>query len=332
MKQGSSVGYWDGVWIEFKKDSLAYVSFFFIVLLTVTAVFESFLAGNKPIVLVDEGKYYFPVIVDYPEFRGEDLRATYLDDPDSFAVFPPVKYSPTESDFFSVLAAPDGNHFLGTDDRGRDVLSRMIHGARISLSIGVVAVGIAMVIGIILGAMAGYYGGWIDFVISRLIEVMITFPVFFLILTILAFTEPSIYNIMIVIGITGWTGVARLLRGEFLKLRRTNYVEAAWALGSGDRRIILKHMLPNALAPVLVSATFGVAGAILVESSLSFLGFGVTPPEPSWGEIISQSQKYVDFAWWLVLFPGFAIFATVTALNLVGEGFRNAIDPKLKER
>ena len=167
--------------------------------------------------------------------------------------------------------------------------------------------------------MAGYYGGWIDFVISRLIEVMITFPVFFLILTILAFTEPSIYNIMIVIGLTGWTGVARLLRGEFLKLRQTDYVEAAWALGSGDRRIILKHMLPNALAPVLVSATFGVAGAILVESSLSFLGFGVTPPEPSWGEIISQSQKYVDFAWWLVLFPGLAIFATVTALIWSGK-------------
>lgn len=332
MKQNSGIGYWDRVWIEFRKDSLAYASFFFVILLAVTALFESFLAGNRPIVLVEEGKYYFPVVIDYPEFRGEDLRAAYLDDPGSFAIFPPVKYSPTESDFFSVLAAPDGNHFLGTDDRGRDVLSRMIHGARISLSIGVVAVGIAMVIGIMLGAVAGYYGGWIDFAISRLIEVMITFPVFFLILTILAFTEPSIYNIMIVIGVTGWTGVARLVRGEFLKLRRTNYVEAAWALGSGDRRIILKHMLPNALAPVLVSATFGVAGAILVESSLSFLGFGVTPPEPSWGEIISQSQKYVDFAWWLVLFPGLAIFATVTALNLVGEGFRNAIDPKLKER
>ena len=213
MKQGSGVGYWDRVWTEFRKDSLAYASFFFVVLLAATALFESFLAGNRPIVLVEEGRYYFPVLIDYPELRGQDLRAAYLDDADSFAIFPPVKYSPTESDFFSVLAAPDGNHFLGTDDRGRDVLSRMIHGARISLSIGVVAVGIAMVIGIMLGAVAGYYGGWIDFAISRLIEVMITFPVFFLILTILAFTEPSIYNIMIVIGVTGWTGVARLVRG-----------------------------------------------------------------------------------------------------------------------
>ncbi len=332
MRRNSDGGYWSGVWVEFQKDLLALCSLFFVAVLVLIAVFESFLAGNKPLLLVDEGRYYFPVVVDHPEFRGVDMRERYLDDPHSFAVFPPVKYSPTESDFFSVLSPPGDGHFLGTDDRGRDVLSRMIHGVRISLSIGVVAVGIAIIIGTVLGAMAGYYGGWIDFVISRLIEVMITFPVFFLILTILAFTEPSIYNIMIVIGVTGWTGVARLLRGEFLKLRKTSYVEAASALGSSDWRIILKHMLPNALAPLFVSATFGVAGAILVESSLSFLGFGVTPPEPSWGEIISQSQRYVDFAWWLVLFPGLAIFTTVTALNLMGEGFRNAIDPKLKQR
>jgi peptide/nickel transport system permease protein len=161
---------------------------------------------------------------------------------------------------------------------------------------------------------------------------MITFPVFFLILTILAFRDPSIYNIMIVIGATGWTGIARLIRGEFLRLRGHNYVEAAVALGSHDFRVILKHMLPNAIAPVLVAATFGVAGAILVESALSFLGFGVPPPEPSWGDVLSQSQRYVDFAWWLVLFPGAAIFITVTSFNLVGEGFRDAIDPRLRGR
>lgn len=325
-------GYWSGVWTEFRKDSLARASLFFVAFLVVVAIFESFIAGNRPIILVEDGKYYFPVVVDYSEFRGRNLREDYLGSDAAFAIFPPVKYSPTESDLFSVLSAPDRNHFLGTDDRGRDVLSRIVHGARISLSIGLVAVGISLLIGMFLGAVAGYYGGWTDFAISRLIEVVITFPVFFLILTILAFTDPSIYNIMIVIGITGWTGVARLVRGEFLRLRRTSYVEAASAMGSGDARVIMRHMLPNALAPVLVSATFGVAGAILIESSLSFLGFGVTPPEPSWGEIISQSQKYVDFAWWLVLFPGLVIFATVTALNMVGEGFRNAIDPKLKER
>jgi peptide/nickel transport system permease protein len=157
---------------------------------------------------------------------------------------------------------------------------------------------------------------------------MMTFPVFFLILTILAFRDPSIYNIMIVIGATSWTGVARLIRGEFLKLRKFEYVEAAVALGGNDFRVMMKHMLPNALAPVLVDSTFGIAGAILVESGLSFLGFGVPPPDPSWGDVLSQSQRYVDFAWWLVLFPGAAIFLTVTAFNLLGEGFRNSIDPK----
>lgn len=331
MKEQESISYWQGVWIEFKKDRLAMLSLVLVLFLLFVAVFQDFLAGNKPIVLVDNGNYYFPLITNNSDLFGIDIKEKYLNDENSFSIFPPVKYSPTENDLFNVLSPPSSDHFLGTDDRGRDVLSRMIHGARVSLSIGVVAVGIALIIGLFLGSMAGYYGGKTDFVISRLIEIMITFPVFFLILTILAFTNPSIYNIMIVIGLTGWTGVARLVRGEFLKLRKATYVEAAAALGASDIRLMLKHMLPNSLAPVLVSATFGIAGAILVESSLSFLGFGVPPPDPSWGEILSQSQKYVDFAWWLVLFPGIAIFLTVTSLNLIGEGFRNAIDPKLKE-
>ena len=161
---------------------------------------------------------------------------------------------------------------------------------------------------------------------------MITFPVFFLILTILAFRDPSIYNIMIVIGATGWTGIARLIRGDFLKIRNYDYISAQKALGASDTRIMFVHILPNALAPVLVAATFGIAGAILTESALSFLGFGVPPPTPSWGDVLSQSKKYIDFAWWLVIFPGLAIFLTVTSFNLVGEGFRNALDPKLRGR
>jgi peptide/nickel transport system permease protein len=167
-------------------------------------------------------------------------------------------------------------------------------------------------------------------VISRLYEVMICFPTFFLILTIMAFLPPSIYNVMVVIGITGWTGVARLVRGEFLRLRNQDFVLASRTIGATDMRVILRHVLPNALAPVLVSATFGISGAILVESSLSFLGFGVPPPTPSWGDILSQARAYIDFAWWLTLFPGLAIFITVTAYNLVGEGLRDAIDPRLR--
>lgn len=331
MHKQDSRTYWKEVWHEFKKDKLALFSVVLIVFLSFVAVFQDFIAGNKPLILIENGRYYFPVLVDYPEFAGVYLKESYSGSGDSFfALFPPVKYSPTENDLQAILEPPSRSHIFGTDDRGRDVLSRMIHGSRISLSIGVIAVGISLIIGIFLGAIAGYYGGVIDFIISRLFEVMMTFPVFFLILTILAFSNPSIYNIMIVIGLTSWTGIARLVRGEFLKLRNFTYVEAAKALGGSNFRIMVKHILPNALAPVFVSATFGVAGAILVESSLSFLGFGVPPPEPSWGDLLSQSQKYVDFAWWLVLFPGISIFLTVTSLNLIGEGFRNAIDPKLK--
>lgn len=325
-----SRGYWQEVWKEFKKDKLAVCSIVLIFLLGFVAIFENFIAGNKPIILIEKGKYYFPAVLNYPELAEVDFKNKYLNPNSSFVIFPPIKYSPTENDLQSILEPPSESHFFGTDDRGRDVLSRMIHGTRISLSIGVIAVGISAIIGIILGAIAGYYGGVVDFAISRLFEVMMTFPVFFLILTILAFSNPSIYNIMIVIGLTSWTGIARLVRGEFLKLRNFNYVEAAKALGGNDFRVMMKHILPNALAPVLVSATFGIAGAILVESSLSFLGFGVPPPDPSWGDLLSQSQKYVDFAWWLVLFPGISIFLTITSFNLIGEGFRNAIDPKLK--
>lgn len=247
----------------------------------------------------------------------------------NFAIWPLVAYSPTEYDLLHSLASPSLSHWFGTDDRGRDVLSRMIYGARISLSVGFVAVSIALFIGILLGALAGYYGGWIDHVVSRFIEILLTIPTFFLIIAIIAFLPPSIYNIMAVIGLTGWTGVARFVRAEFLKLKQLDFILASRALGASNSRIIFFHMLPNAMAPVLVSAVFGIAGAILTESSLSFLGFGVPPPTPSWGDILSQSRDYIEFAWWLTIFPGLAIFLSITAYNLVGEGLRDAMDPKL---
>ena len=309
-------------------------------MLFVVAIFAPLLANDRPIMARYEGEWYWPVFsgiegvgaLTWSEMKKNDeiyILQWDVDGPGNFAVWPPVPYSPTEYDLLENLAEPSTKHWFGTDDRGRDVLSRMIHGARISLSVGFVAVGIALVVGVFLGSLAGFYGGWVDSVISRIIEILLTIPTFFLIIAIIAFLPPSIYNIMVVIGLTAWTGAARFVRAEFFKLKQLDFVLASRALGASNARIIFMHMLPNAMAPVLVSAVFGIAGAILTESSLSFLGFGVPPPTPSWGDILSQSRDYIEFAWWLTIFPGLAIFISITAYNLVGEGLRDAMDPKL---
>jgi len=207
----------------------------------------------------------------------------------------------------------------------------MVYGARISLTVGFVAIGIATIIGVIVGALAGYFGGLIDAFLMRFVDLMLTIPTFFLILAVIAFMEPSIYNIMIVIGVTGWMSVARLVRAEFLSLRERDFVVAARAIGLSDRAIITRHLLPNAMAPVLVSATLGVAGAILTESALSFLGIGVQPPTPSWGNILTVGKDYIEFAWWLSFYPGLAILITVLGYNLLGEGIRDALDPRIHQ-
>jgi peptide/nickel transport system permease protein len=240
-------------------------------------------------------------------------------------------YDPGQIDLQAVLMPPGSEHPLGTDTLGRDVLSRIIYGSRVSLKVGFVAVGLATLIGLIIGAMAGFYGGWVDFWLMRLVDLMLCFPSFFLILAVIAILEPSIWNIMVVIGLTGWMGVARLIRAEFLSLREREFVVAARALGASDVRLMVRHMLPNALAPVMVSATLGVAGAILTESALSFLGLGVQPPTPSWGNILTAGKDNIEIAWWLSFFPGLAILITVMSYNLLGEGIREAIDPRLKE-
>jgi peptide/nickel transport system permease protein len=244
------------------------------------------------------------------------------------AVFPLHRYSYQETDPSRSLLAPSAEHPFGTDNEGRDVLARMLYGTRISLTIGVVAVALYVIIGVVIGALAGYFGGWVDTVLSRLIEVMICFPTFFLILTLAALIEKrSIFHVMIIIGVTSWTGVARLVRAEFLKHKGLEYVQAARALGIPARRIIFGHVLPNASAPVLVSATFGIASAILVESSLAFLGIGDLTVA-SWGETLNAGR--LSNRLWLILAPGYAIFFVVTVFNLVGEGLRDALDPKLR--
>ncbi len=248
----------------------------------------------------------------------------------SLCVFPPVCYAPTEVPLTNTLDSPSFSHFFGTDRQGDDVLSRMIHGTRISLLVAVTAILVCMAIGIALGAAAGYFGGWIDAFVLRLIEVVTCFPAFFAVLAVLAFLPPRIFWVMLIIGLLRWPGVARLTRGEFLRLRDWEFVTAARAMGLSNRRIMARHILPNALAPVIVSATFGMAGAILIESGLSFLGIGPASCQ-SWGRLLSEFRPYFDVAWWLSVFPGASIFITVIALNLVGEGLRDALDPRLRE-
>jgi len=249
------------------------------------------------------------------------------------AVFAPyvAKDDPTEINIRNALLPPSLEHPFGTDSLGRDLFSRMVYASRIALSIGFIAVGIAAIIGIILGALAGYFGGFTDSVIMRFADIMLCFPRFFLILAVIAIVGPSLNNVMIIIGLTSWMGIARLMRAEILSLKTREYVDASRALGAGDVFIIIKHLIPNGVGPVLVSFVFGVAGAILTEASLSFLGLGVQPPDPSWGNILMEGKAVLGVGWWIVLFPGLAILITVVAFNLLGEGLRDALNPRLRE-
>ena len=240
-------------------------------------------------------------------------------------------YDPSAINAYAVLSPPSLDHWFGTDELGRDVLSRVLYGARVSLKVGFVAVGIAVSIGTVVGLVSGYFSGLVDTTLMRVVDVMLCFPAFFLILAIITFLEPSIWYIMMVIGLTGWMGVARLVRAETLSIREMDYILAARCIGCSNSRIIFRHILPNAVSPVLVAATLGIAGAILTESALSFLGIGVQPPTPSWGNILTSGKDYIEFAWWLSLFPGLAILITVLSYNLLGEGIRDALDPRVKK-
>jgi peptide/nickel transport system permease protein len=324
-------GYWTIVWAQFKRRKLAVASLILLIFLGIVALFAPFIAGEKPIYLqTSQGTYLFPNVFTYSDIVSIEFDRWEPAAGDR-VLWPLLKRAPYLTSLADNLEAPGRAHLLGTDDTGRDVLARLIWGTRISMSVGFIAVGISLLIGILLGSTAGYFRGAADVIILRVIETMLCFPSLIIILALIAFLGRDMKILMIVIGIIGSPDVARLVRGEFLRLRESDYAVAARATGLGHLRIMLRHILPNALAPVLVSATFGVAGAILTESALSFLGLGVPPPTASWGEILSQSKRYVDFAWWLVVFPGAAIFITVTAFNLVGEGLRDAMDPRLRE-
>lgn len=323
----------------------------FLIFLAIVALTSPAIVGTRPIVCKYKGKLHFPCLQYFrsnwqfvpffkDQFADDYPTALKKNDPNSWAIWPLVYQDPyrrVRQDEWPgmpenlVGAAPNRYNLMGTDQTGTDVFAQLVHGSRIALFVGFISTGLSALIGIVLGAIAGYFGGIVDMLVSRLFEVVACIPPLILILALLSVLEkPTIWHVMVVIGCTGWTSIARLTRSEFLKLRSVEYVTAARALGAGRVRVMFLHVLPNALAPVLVPITFGVASAIMVESGLKFLGFGIDPSEPSWGSLLNAGRGNLT-QWWLIFYPGLAIFLTVLANNLIGEGIQEATDPRLRE-
>jgi peptide/nickel transport system permease protein len=349
-----SPGFWRETWRRFRHRKLAVASLLFVSILMVVAATAPMIAGTKPIVCKYKGSIYFPALGYFnrswenPIFAKDRFRGRYYDnlrtkDPESWAIWPLVYQDPYRrvrdgewpgqpENPSGVDGKPSRVNWLGTNQQGFDVFASMVHGAQTAVSVGFISMSIAAVIGITLGALAGYFGGWVDVGISRVIEVVMCIPTLVLILALVALLDKvNNLHLMVIVGCTGWTGIARLTRAEFLKLKQMEFVSAARAMGAGSVRIMFRHVLRNALAPVLVPVTFGIANAILIESSLSFLGFGASPPNPSWGTLLSAGRNTIEDTWWLIVFPGAAIFLTVLAYNLIGEGLQEATDPRLRQ-
>jgi len=301
----------------------------------VVALFAEFIASDLPFVLKFHGHLYLmPNLFNPPELRIFDARLLIEHmNPGDWAILPMVPWGYNTHDLNNVLAPPSALHWLGTDAAGRDVLSRLVYGARVSLTVGLLSVVLLVAIGMTLGTIAAYFGGWVDTLLMRIVEVVHSIPTILLLVTILAVVAPqgfsAVLAIAVVIGAVRWTDVARLIRGEVLRVKTLDYVLAARAAGANSRRIIFQHVLPNASSPVLVSATFALAAAILIEGALSFLGFGIPDDMASWGGLLNGVRDDVQ-AWWLAVFPGGAMFLTVTAFNVLGEGVRDAVDPRLR--
>lgn len=302
-------------------------------------VFAPFIASSQPILIYDKAGYEqktgqklkrSPLFYTFlfSDAQVEKIEYRKLAEKGEIgAIFTLIPYSPYEADLENYLKPPEiwgkrFKHFLGTDENGRDVAARLVRGTRNSLLVSLLAVGLALFIGVVIGAVAGYFGGWVDNLISRFIEIVICFPKLILIIAVMALKKPSLLNLMIVIGVTSWTGIARLIRGEVMRIRNYDYVQSARAMGASPWRIIFIHILPATVGPLSVTAAFDVAEAVLTESALSFLGIGVPIPEPSWGDVLKTAQDFPDIAWWMTLFPGLLIFQTVITFNNLGDRLR----------
>ena len=325
-------------WRRFKSRRLAVLSAWIMLIACLFSFTAEFWANNKPIYLNYNGKSFFPVLVDYhPSKFGDEERLVMnyrklelQEERGDWALWPIIKWDPYESNktVESYPSAPSGDNWMGTDDRGRDILTRLLYGLRYSISFAIMVWMITFGLGTVLGGIMGYFGGRTDFWGQRIVEVLSTVPQFFLLIIIISIFKPTLFLLVLLSSVFGWITISYYVRGEYLKNRKKEFVEAAIALGAGHSRIFFKHLLPNSLSPIITFSPFVIAGNITALASLDYLGFGLTPPTPSWGELLNQAQKHFTEGWWLAAYPSLALFLSFTMLSLIGEGVRDAMDPK----
>ena len=325
-------------WRRFKSNKLAVTSAWLVGIALFFSFTAEFWANNKPLYMKFDGRSYFPVTNTYhPSEFGEakslimDYRSLDLNEErGDFVIWPVIKWDPYESnkEVDVYPSHPSSKNWMGTDDRGRDILTRLLYGLRYSITFAVCVWLITFLVGTVLGGLMGYFGGRTDFWGQRIVEVLSTVPQFFLLIIIISIFQPTLFLLVILSSLFGWISISYYVRGEYLKNRKKEFVEAARALGAGHTRIFFKHLLPNSLSPIITFSPFVIAGNITALASLDYLGFGLTPPTPSWGELLNQAQKHFTEGWWLAAYPSLALFLTLTMLSLIGEGVRDAMDPK----
>jgi microcin C transport system permease protein len=325
-------------WNRFKANHLAVLSTWILLSALFFSFTAEFWANSKPLYLRYQGKSYFPILVTYhpSEFGVEktmvmNYRDLALDaGRGDAAVWPLVEWDPFESNTAVAVypAEPSSENWFGTDDRGRDILTRLLYGLRYSMTYAVAVWFLTFAVGTVLGGVMGYFGGAVDFWGQRVVEVLSTVPQFFLLIIIISIFQPTLVLLILLSSVFGWISISYYVRGEYLKNRKKEFVEAARALGAGHARIFFTHLLPNSLSPIITFSPFVIAGNITALAGLDYLGFGLTPPTPSWGELLNQAQKHFSEGWWLAAYPSLALFFTLTMLSLIGEGVRDAMDPK----